>query len=44
VDPELRLDMVSTEEGRILLLRDYWRARIAFALAVGDWGALGGLQ
>lgn len=41
---KLRLDVLSTEETRVVLLRDYWRARSALALAVGDWGGLGGLQ
>ncbi|MEO8307297.1 MAG: TolC family protein [Pseudomonadota bacterium] len=40
----LRLSALSTEEEQTGLLRDYWRARSAFALAAGDWEALAGLH
>jgi outer membrane protein, heavy metal efflux system len=39
----LRLAMLSGEEEQVGLLRDYWRARSAFALAAGDWSLLNGL-
>jgi outer membrane protein TolC len=39
-----RLAILTTEEGRVELLRDYWRSRSALAFAVGDWGALSGLR
>jgi outer membrane protein, heavy metal efflux system len=39
----LQVDILSTEAQRVDLLRDYWRARSALALAVGDWDALSGL-
>jgi outer membrane protein TolC len=38
----LRLDILTSEESRVVLLRDYWRARSALALAAGDWGGLSG--
>lgn len=41
-DPErlaLRLTMISTQEEQVGLLRDYWRARSALALSLGDWPA-----
>jgi cobalt-zinc-cadmium efflux system outer membrane protein len=39
-DPErlgLRLTMLTTQEEQAGLLRDYWRARSALALSLGDW-------
>lgn len=39
----LRLSVLSGEEDRVGLLRDYWRARSALALAAGDWAAASGL-
>ena len=39
----LRLSTNSTEEEQTGLLRDYWRARSAFAASAGDWQALAGL-
>jgi cobalt-zinc-cadmium efflux system outer membrane protein len=39
----LRMSMLSAEEDHTGLLRDYWRARSALALAAGDWAALRGL-
>ena len=41
-DPErlgLRLTMLTTQEEQAGLLRDYWRARSALALSLGDWSA-----
>ena len=41
-DPDrlaLRLTMISTQEEQVGLLRDYWRARSALALSLGDWPA-----
>jgi len=38
-----RLAALSTEEEHVDLLRDYWRARSALALAAGDWAGLSGL-
>jgi cobalt-zinc-cadmium efflux system outer membrane protein len=38
-----RLANMDTEVEHIELLRNYWRARSALALAVGDWTALSGL-
>jgi len=41
-DPErlaLRLTMLATQEEQMGLLRDYWRARSALALSLGDWTA-----
>jgi cobalt-zinc-cadmium efflux system outer membrane protein len=35
----LRLSTLAAEEERVGLLRDYWRARSALALAAGDWGS-----
>jgi hypothetical protein len=35
--------MLSAEEDYAGLLRDYWRARSALALAAGNWVALSGL-
>jgi outer membrane protein, heavy metal efflux system len=40
----LRLSTLSAEEEQSGLLRDYWRARSAFAAAAGDWEALAGLK
>jgi outer membrane protein TolC len=40
----LRLDMLTSEVSRVQLLRDYWRARLALALAAGDWGRLSGIN
>jgi outer membrane protein TolC len=40
----LRLQNMDTERERIDLLRSYWRARSALALAAGDWSALSGLR
>jgi outer membrane protein, heavy metal efflux system len=40
----LRLSSLASEEDHVELLRDYWRARSALALAAGDWGALSGLR
>lgn len=37
-----QIDQLSSEEARVVLLRDYWRARSAMALAVANWGALSG--
>lgn len=39
----LRLEALSAEEGQVGLLRDYWRARSALALAAGAWSGTGGL-
>ncbi len=39
-----RLAAISAEEEQAGLLRDYWRARSAFAAAAGDWEALAGLS
>lgn len=39
-----RLGSMDTEREHMGLLRDYWRARSALALAAGDWSALSGLQ
>jgi cobalt-zinc-cadmium efflux system outer membrane protein len=39
----LRMSMLSAEEDYAGLLRDYWRARSALALAAGNWVALSGL-
>jgi cobalt-zinc-cadmium efflux system outer membrane protein len=39
----LRLEALSAEEGQVGLLRDYWRARSALALAAGDWTGTSGL-
>ena len=39
----LRLEALAGEEGQVGLLRDYWRARSALALAAGDWTGLSGL-
>ncbi|MEO6368684.1 MAG: TolC family protein [Steroidobacteraceae bacterium] len=39
----LSMSMLSAEEDYTGLLRDYWRARSALALAAGDWAALRGL-
>lgn len=36
----LRLASLATEEDRVALVRDYWRARSGLALAVGDWDAV----
>jgi len=38
-----RLQSMDTEREHVGLLRDYWRARSALALAAGDWSALSGL-
>jgi outer membrane protein TolC len=38
-----RLQNIEAEREHIGLLRDYWRARSALALAAGDWNALSGL-
>jgi hypothetical protein len=38
-----RLRNLDTEREHLGLLRDYWRARFALALAAGDWNALSGL-
>jgi cobalt-zinc-cadmium efflux system outer membrane protein len=41
-DPErlaLRLTMLGSQEEQVGLLRDYWRARSALALSLGDWPA-----
>jgi cobalt-zinc-cadmium efflux system outer membrane protein len=41
-DPDrlaLRLTMLSTQEEQVGLLRDYWRARSALALSLGNWPA-----
>jgi outer membrane protein, heavy metal efflux system len=41
-DPDrlaLRLTMIATQEEQVGLLRDYWRARSALALSLGDWPA-----
>ena len=40
----LRQAMLSAEEEQVGLLRDYWRARSALALAAGQWSGLNGLQ
>ncbi len=40
---KLRLEILSTQEETVALLRDYWRARSSLALAAGNWGALSGL-
>lgn len=39
----LRLDILTSEENKVVLLRDYWHARSALALAAGNWGVLSGL-
>jgi outer membrane protein TolC len=39
----LRLDVLTSEVSRVQLLRDYWRARLALALAAGDWQGLSGI-
>jgi outer membrane protein, heavy metal efflux system len=39
----LRLRNLDTEREHVDLLRNYWRARSALALAAGDWNALSGL-
>lgn len=36
----LRLAAVATEEDRVALVRDYWRARSGLALAAGAWDAV----
>ncbi|MET0281967.1 MAG: TolC family protein [Steroidobacteraceae bacterium] len=46
-DPQrlrLRLAMLGTDEDRVALLRDYWRARSGLALAAGDWAAVSTLR
>jgi outer membrane protein, heavy metal efflux system len=35
----LRLTMLTTQEEQAGLLRDYWRARSALALSLGDWAS-----
>lgn len=40
----LRLSSLSAEEEQAGLLRDYWRARSAFAAAAADWESLAGLS
>jgi len=40
---KLRLEILSTQEESVALLRDYWRARSALALAAGNWNSLTGL-
>ena len=39
----LRLALLAAEEEHAGLLRDYWRARSALALAAGEWNGLSGL-
>jgi outer membrane protein TolC len=39
----LRLELLSTEEAQTGLLRDYWRARSALAIAAGQWTGQSGL-
>jgi cobalt-zinc-cadmium efflux system outer membrane protein len=39
----LRLDALSNEEAQVGLLRDYWRARSALAIAAGQWNDQSGL-
>jgi cobalt-zinc-cadmium efflux system outer membrane protein len=39
----LQVDILSTDVDHVDLLRDYWRARSALALAAGDWSAQSGL-
>jgi outer membrane protein, heavy metal efflux system len=39
----LRLSSLVGEEEQTMLLRDYWRARSALALAAGDWAGQSGL-
>ncbi len=40
----LQVNILSTDVDHVNLLRDYWRARSALALAAGNWSALNGLQ
>jgi hypothetical protein len=39
----LRLEALSVEETQVGLLRDYWRARSALAVAAGQWTNKSGL-
>jgi outer membrane protein, heavy metal efflux system len=39
----LRLSSLAAEEEQVGLLRDYWRARSAFALSAGAWASANGL-
>lgn len=40
----LQVDILSTDIDHVELLRDYWRARSALALAAGEWSTLSGLN
>jgi cobalt-zinc-cadmium efflux system outer membrane protein len=40
----LRIASLDTDEEHFTLLRDYWRARLALALAAGDWRGVSGLR